>query len=358
MKARQERALLGLVVAGIFGSALALALDAHATLAAWLAAAVAVSAVPIGSLAVLFCTYLMRRTWTYEMHTPLVAAALTIPVCGLLFIPVLIGIPWLYPWTHVRPEHAFQAIYLMPSTFVSCSVIYFVIWSVLAIWARHAANDIAQSRRAGSIGLIVYALTGSLAAVDWIESLTPDFHSSIYGLLFVTFQLLAGLSFAISFVITTGRRSAALSGYGALLLATVLLWAYMHAMQYIIIWSGNIPDEIVWYIRRLKDGWAIVFWGLISFQFFIPFFAMLPARARRSPNWLLTIAVGTLAARFVESCLLILPAAGVTTAISWLAVPAATAAAIGIVGMSLRLTLRSISYSPPYVGGSFGRESV
>jgi hypothetical protein len=358
MTAWQDRALLGLAVAGILGSTVALALDAHAALAAWLAAAVAVSAVPIGSLAVLFCTYLMRRTWTYEMHTPLAAAALTIPVCGLLFIPVMIGIPWLYPWARVRPEHAFQAIYLLPWTFVIRSVIYFVIWSLLAIWARQASNDIAQMRRAASVGLIVYALTGSLAAVDWIESLTPDFHSSIYGLLFVTFQLLAGLSFAIAFVIISGQRSAALSGYGALLLATVLLWAYMHAMQYIIIWSGNIPDEIEWYIRRLTDGWAIVFWGLIFFQFIIPFFVMLPARARRSPKWLLTIAVGTLALRFVESCLLILPAADVSMAASWLAVPAATVAVVGIVGTSLRFTLRSISYSPPHAGGSFGKESV
>jgi len=342
----RRRVLPGLAIAGVIGSAIALALDAHDTLAAWLAAVVAASAVPIGALAVLFCSYLIRRAWTDEMHVSLAAGARTIPVSGLLFVPVIAGMPWLYPWMHARPDHAFQAVYLAPWTFALRSIVYFAIWSLLAFWARRAWPDISRMTRAASAGLIIYALTASLAGVDWIESLTPNFHSSIYGLLFLTFQMLAGLSFGIAMVAVMRPRSRALSGYGSLLLATLLLWAYMHAMQYIIIWSGNIPDEVTWYIRRLTGAWGFVLWGLIFLQFVIPFFAMLFARVRSRPNPLLAIAAGTLALRFVESFLLVLPAADADSAVLWLAIPAAIAATIGILGLALQFALALMKRSP------------
>jgi hypothetical protein len=335
----QRHILLGLTIAGLVGSAIALLFDVHSTLVAWLAAVVAASAVPVGSLAVLFFTYMIRRAWTSEMHVPLTAAALTIPVCGILFVPVIAGMRWLYPWVDHRPEHAFQAIYLTPWAFILRNILYFSIWSLLAFWARAAWGNEYRMTRVGSIGLIIYALTGSFAGIDWIQTLTPEFHSSIYGLLFLTFQLLAGLSFGVAMVAVMRPRSHYLAGYGALLLATLLLWAYIHAMQYIIIWSGNIPDEIQWYIRRLADGWGFVLWGLVFLQFIVPFFAMLSERIRSRPYPLLTIATGTLALRFVESFLLVLPAAEAPTSVLWLAIPAAIATTTGILGLSLQLCL-------------------
>src|SRR5262249_54951863 len=153
------------------------------------------------------------------------------------------------------------------------TIAYFAIWSAVALWVRHAWGDPERMTRAASAGLIVYALTASLAGVDWIESLTPDFHSSIYGLLFLTFQVLAGLSFGID--LATRARAEVPAGYGPLLFATLLLWAYMHAMQYIIIWAGNIPREVEWYLRREEGVWFYVLWGLFLLQFVVPFFAML-----------------------------------------------------------------------------------
>jgi hypothetical protein len=328
-----------LALAGMAGTAVALVFDPHDTLAAWLAAAVAASAVPIGALVVLLFTYLTRGPWTNELHVPLTAATLAMPIAGLLFLPVVAGMPWLYPWVAARPEHAFQAVYLAPWFFVLRTVLYFAIWSAIAFWARRAWGDRDQMIRVASAGLIVYALTGSLAGIDWIESLTPDFHSSIYGLLFMSFQLLGGLSFGIAMV-TIGRpRLRVGAGYGPLLLSTLLLWAYMHAMQYIIIWAGNIPDEVAWYLQRLAGGWGFVLWGFIFLQFVIPFFAMLSGRVRNRARPLLIIAGGTLALRFVESFLLVLPSADAHGPVLWLAIPAAIAATIGILGLSLQFTL-------------------
>lgn len=350
MTARLDRILPTMALAGLVGTAVALALDAHDTLAAWLAAEVAASAIPTGALGVLMLSYLTQGAWTTEMHRPLTAAALTIPVAGLLFLPVIAGMPWLYPWVHVPPEHAFKAVYLSPWFFALRTAAYFLIWTVLAVWVRRAWGDALAMTRAGSAGLIVYALTASLAGVDWIESLTPDFHSSIYGLLFLTFQLLTGLSFGIAMTVVMRPLSRARAGYGALLLATLLLWAYMHAMQYIIIWAGNIPSEVEWYIRRSTGVWAYVLWGLVFLQFVVPFFAMLSARVRSGPRALLAIAAGTLALRFIESLLLTLPAADAAGAVLWLAIPAAGAATIGILGSALLFMLGRLERAVPDTG--------
>src|SRR5205807_1863562 len=131
------------------------------------------------------------------------------------------------------------------------------------------------------------AVTGSFAAIDWIESLTPEFHSSIYGLMFLTFQLLSGFAFALLIAL---RQSHSTFRYGDILLSVLLLWAYIHAMQYIVIWSGDIPEEVIWYIRRSSGGWGVVLWGLVLLQFLVPFFALLMERVRSGRGALLIIA--------------------------------------------------------------------
>jgi hypothetical protein len=124
-----------------------------------------------------------------------------------------------------------------------------------------------------------------------------------------------------------------------------VFWAYMHAMQYIIIWAGNIADEVDWYLQRLAGAWGFVLWGLIVLQFIIPFFALLSARVRSGPNSLFIIAGGTLALRFVEAFVLALPAADVHSAVLWLAIPAAVAGTLGILGSSLQFTLARMEHA-------------
>lgn len=342
----RSRSLPLLALAGIVGTIIALVIDPHDTLAAYLASVVGISAIPIGALMVLMMTYLVPGRWTNAMHLPLTAAALTIPVAGLLFVPVVIGLPWLYPWVHEPSVHAFKAVYLSPSFFVLRSVIYFAAWTAVALWTRRAWGNPAQMIRAASAGLVVWALTASLAGVDWIESLTPDFHSSIYGLLFLTFQVLAGLAFGIAMTAIAHPRSRAMSGYGALLLSALLLWAYMHAMQYIIIWAGNIPGEVVWYLQRETGIWMFVTWGLVALQFIVPFFALLSARVRNRPTPLLVIAGATLVLRIVEAMWLVLPSAGASGTVLWLAIPAALAMAVGAFGWALQFTLARMAQSP------------
>jgi hypothetical protein len=308
-------------------------LDPRAILASYLSAWFAVSAIPIGALGVLFTAYLVRGGWTQDLHEPLSRAALMTPVAGLLFVPVLIGMSAIYPWAGGNIElPPFKSVYLTPVFFVLRSICYFVIWTALALWARRAYGSSGRMERAAAIGLIVWALTVSFAGVDWLESIEPKFHSSIYGVLVLSFTLAAGFGFGLIAVLVPGRpRRMANAAYAGVLLSVLLLWAYLHAMQYIIIWAGNIPDEVVWYVARSESAWGIALWVLFLGQFIVPFFALLSARVRASTRALIAIAVLTLALRYLESAVLILPPLHVPMSTAALFLPAtiaATAAAL------------------------------
>jgi hypothetical protein len=285
-----------------------LAIDRRSTLVAYLVAWIAVAAAPIGALGVLMTSYLVRRAWTDKLHSVMTATTATLPLAGGLFIPILIGVNELYP---AAADHAslpaFKALYLAPWFFSFRTVIYFVVWYLLATWLWSAWNYSGRMTRAASAGLIVYALTVSLAGVDWMESLEPHFHSSIYGLLFLSFALLNGVAFAVGAGIWLGRRIGPIRGYSALLLSTILLWAYLHAMQYIVIWSADIPDEVTWYLERSADGWRYLLIGLSLGQLIFPFFALLNEKVRADRRWLAALCGLTLTMRCCESAILIVP---------------------------------------------------
>jgi len=286
-----------------------LVLDPRSTLAAYLVAWVAIGAIPVGVLCVLMTSYLVRRAWTETLHVIMLSATSVLPILAVVLLPVLIGLKELYPAAvpgHALP--AFKAVYLAPWFFVLRTVIYFVVLCAVARWQRMAWGDSDRMRRSASVGLIIWALLVSLAGVDWVESLEPDFHSSEYGLLYLCFALVDGTAFAILMGLASGRRIGATRGYSALLLSVLLLWTYVHAMQYIVIWAGNIPDEAVWYIKRSSDGWQFVLAVVALGQFVFPFFALLNSRIRSSRSWLLALCALTLVMRCWEASILILPA--------------------------------------------------
>jgi hypothetical protein len=288
---------------------LGLVIDRRSTLAAYLVAWVAIGAIPLGTLGVLMVSYLVRRAWTERLHAVLVAATSALPVVAILYLPVLIGMTELYPAASGHhPLPPFKAAYLAPWFFVSRTIFYFVVLWLLARWQRATWGDSARMMRSASVGLIVYALLVSFAGIDWIESLEPEFHSSVYGLLYLCFTMLNGVAFGIAAGLLFEQRIGPTRGYSALLLSTILLWAYLHAMQYIVIWAGNIPDEAIWYLKRSSDGWQFVLAFLALGQFIFPFFALLSARVRHDRRWLLALCVLTLAMRCWEASILILPA--------------------------------------------------
>lgn len=309
MMTRAERALPIFSALGFLGCGIGIWLDPVTMLASYLAIWFAICAIPIGASGVLFTSYLVRAGWTRDLYEPLSNAALGMPFAAFLFIPVLAGLSWVYPWAS-DPANLppFKAFYLTPWFFVLRAILYFAIWTALAVWAVRAYGNDAAMTRAASAGLIVWALIVSWSGIDWLESVEPHFHSSIYGLFTISFALLAALAFGlVALLALKGSHQMSNASYSGVLLAMLLLWAYLHAMQYIIIWAGNIPDEVIWYLTRLDGGWAYAVTVLSIGQFIVPFFALLSARIRTSTRALLWIAGATLAFRLLEAAVLVLP---------------------------------------------------
>jgi hypothetical protein len=163
---------------------------------------------------------------------------------------------------------------------------------------------------------VLWALAVTFASVDWAMSLDPHWFSSMYGVLFMAGEAVSGMAFALFAAIGLARFepwNTQLSrdrrhDLGNLLLAFVLFWTYISLMQFLIIWSGNLPEETPWYLNRAVGGWQWITWVLTAFHFVIPFFLLLSKRNKRDLHSLGFVAALLLAMRFVELFWLVTPA--------------------------------------------------
>jgi hypothetical protein len=250
----------------------------------------------LGSLGILLLHHLVGGRWGYMMRRPLEAGTRTLPVLGLLFLPLLLGLARLYPWA--RPDFVagdellqHKAVYLNVPFFVTRTAIYFALWLGIAYllnkWSV-AWDQTDDHSKAGSFrtlsgpGLVVFALSVTFAMVDWVMTLEPHWFSTIYGMLLFLSQ-----GKPLSEVATPKQ----FHNLGNLMLAFVMLWAYVSFSQYLIIWSGNLPEEITWYVNRSGQGWQWVAIGLILFHFAVPFVLLLIRRNKQQPRILARIAV-------------------------------------------------------------------
>ena len=288
-------------------------------LASYLFAWLAVLGISLGAMANLMVHTLTHGRWGLPLRPPLLAAVRLLPLVALLFLPVLIGYRHIFPWAgdEAAAEHA--AWWLNAPFFLARSVAYLAIWNWLAwLWLRADARSGAPwaptdaARRASAAGLVVYTFTISLAATDWIASLTPAWYSSGFGLVVGVGQMLAGAAFGVAaFCIAAPENEetrALAHDHGNLLLMYVMTWAYLAFTQFLIIWAENLPHEIAWYVPRLQTGW----WGLgaflVAFQFFLPFLILLSRGAKRAPRFLAGLATALLVAYVANVFWLVLPA--------------------------------------------------
>ncbi|HZL91526.1 MAG TPA: hypothetical protein VFB96_24365 [Pirellulaceae bacterium] len=290
----------------------------------------------LGAQAVVMIHYLTGGGWGIPIRRILEAAIGTLPVLALLFLPLLAGLRELYPWA--RPDYvASDSIlrrqlggyakidYLNVDWFLIRSAIYFAIWIVLGLvlnWLSAGddpANERWRRRRLALLsgpGMILWALAVTFAAVDWAMSLEPHWFSSMYGVLFMAGQGVSGLALAI--LIALPLRNAAPWGpsltvsrvhdVGNLLLAAVLFWSYVSLMQFLIIWSGNLPEETPWYIHRSGGGWQFVAVALAALHFLVPFLLLLMRQTKRDARWLLGVAGLLAVMRLVDLYWLVIPA--------------------------------------------------
>jgi hypothetical protein len=324
----RERALMVGVV-GLIGCAVGLVFAPREALLAWLVCWLGLGAIPIGCLALLMMIALIPGTWRHFYGRPLVVGASLMPVVAVAMVPLLVGVAVIFPWTApgaTAGYAGFKAAWLSAGFFVVRTIVYLLVLCAVA-WALLSA----EPRMRGAIaagGVILYALIGSLIGIDFAETTQPDFHSSIYGLLALTNQWLAGIAFAMLVALWSTEEKTPLAAAGVLVTA-LLMWGYMHAMQYIVIWAGDIPLEARWYIERGRDGWGALAWILYGLQGVVTFAALLSNKVRGSRTAMMALAALTLVMRVVEQAWLVLPG---LHGIGWAVAPLMFVAALAMLG--------------------------
>ncbi len=282
-----------------------------------------------GCLAWLMMQYLTGGAWGVMIRRPAEAAARTLPLFILLFIPIVFGLSSLYPWTHadiVAKDEILKhkQVYLNVPFFLVRAAIYLVGWSFLGWFLNRwsAVEDregpvIAHGKMStiSAPGLIFWGFAVTFMSVDWVMSLDPHWFSTMFGLLFVAGQGLSSMAFLITVLvllsyfrplsgILTERH---LHDVGKLLLANVMVWAYFAFSQFLIVWAGNLPEEIPWYLERLRGGWQYVALVLVFGHFALPFALLLSRDLKRNFKLLAGIAVFILCMRIVDVYWLVAP---------------------------------------------------
>ena len=323
----RRNALIAAVI-GALGCIAGVFLEPGRFFASYLFAYVFWTSISLGFLGITMLHHMTSGRWSFLIQRISEAGMRVLPLQALLFIPLLFGLGYLYPWVYHAGEEAMavRSAYLNVPFFIVRAVLYFAIWIGMAYllnrWSRKQDAD-ADPRLTRSLrllsapGMVVYAITATFAAVDWTMSLQPEWFSTIYGMLAVTGQVLAALAVAalvLRMLSASGPLADVvaprpLTDLGNMIMAFVILWAYMSFSQFLIIWAGNLPDEIPWYLRRLTPGWRMVGLLLIIFHFAVPFLLLLIRRNKQSLRMLAFIAAGILVMRVVDSYWIVMPGA-------------------------------------------------
>jgi hypothetical protein len=286
--------------------------------------------IALGSLGIVMLHNLTGGAWGIVIRRLLESAMRTLPLMLLLFLPLLFGLPSLYEWA--RPEALagdavlqHKSAYLNVPFFLLRSALYFALWIgaayLLTRWSRDHDRTadprlIQRLRILSGPGLVLYVLTITFASIDWLMSLEPHWYSTIYGVHFLGSHALSAFAFTILLAGWLVRaepfagvvRPTHFNDLGNLLLAFVMLWAYFAFSQWLIIWSGNLPEEITWYAHRTRGGWEWIALALMVFHFFLPFFLLLMRGVKRRVPALCALAAAIVFMRLIDVFWYTLPA--------------------------------------------------
>jgi hypothetical protein len=296
------------LLVGIIGCLL-LALDAvwhgAASAQAWLAAWLFWIGLPVGALFFLLVHGLTGGRWGESLRPALLGMTGALPLLTLFLLPVLLDARQIYPWTRTGGQG-----WLDLPFFAIRAVGYLAAWNALALLVRRESrHDGGLPPMLAWLGLIVLFITTSLAAFDWVMTLEPRWTSTIFGLLVTAGWVLSALAAAILIALRGGSigSAAGLEALARILLALLALWAYLTAIQLIVIWESDLVSEIPWYLRRMAGGWRSVAFIFPSLQFVLPFLMLLWQPARRLP-WAVALAAASIvAAHLVEIWWLTVP---------------------------------------------------
>ena len=299
-------------------------------LRSWLLGFIFWGGIGIGSLGILLLQYLIRGAWGIVVRRIVEAGSRTLPIIAILFIPIAFGVTYLYEWTHLKndPVIQYRQPYLSVEWFLIRAALYFILWGVMVYllnkWGANqdkAANYDESAKWLGTASafsgptMVFFVLVVTFASIDWVMSLDPHWFSTIWGLLYVVGWGLSAFCFVVVILASISDKSPMnrilgkkhFHDIGKLMLALVMVWAYFNFSQYLIIWSGNLPEETGWYLKRYKGIWGWVSIILIFFHFAFPFLVLLSRDLKRNSKWLARTAIFILVLRLIDYFFMIGP---------------------------------------------------
>jgi hypothetical protein len=320
--AERQRTFFMAGAAGAVLSAIGLFLNATQFFESYLMAYFLVLGFSLGSLALAMIHQLSGGAWGVIIRQQTNAASRVLPLLTLLFIPLLFGMHHLFEWTHadvVAADEILQAKapWLNQTFVIVRAAIYFAIWNALAFFLNKWSLDqertgdptiAVRMQRLSGGGLLLLAITVTFASFDWLMSLEPHWFSTIYGMLIGGGMLLGSMALQIVMLAWLSQRKPLSDAIGAqhlhdlanLMLAFVVLWAYFAFSQYLLIWAGNLPEEIAWYMHRSFTSWKFIAIALVIFHFAVPFSLLLSRAYKREAKTILRICVAMIAARWID----------------------------------------------------------
>lgn len=334
MHARRGDRLALALAAGLGLGALLLALiDPRAAFTGYMGACVPFAAIPAGAFCLMAMMTLIPGAWGEELRLTCEAGSLLALPALAAFTPVMLASPFIYPWALEPPASPFQAIWLGPVPFA----IRTVLWFALLWFASREVRSRRRTRAVSAAGLVLFPILGSLAAIDWLMALDLKFASSAFGLQILILSV--GLAFAVLllFRLRSGSPPYRPGVLGGLLLALLLMWAYIQFLTFFISWSAGLPDGAAWYLRR-TGGWAMasIAFGL---QGGVPLLMLLLARFRNSPLWLARLCTAVIAGKLVEFAWFAVPGTGVL-GIAAYTLALAAFSLLATIGLSIALRRR------------------
>lgn len=314
-------------VVGMVGGVAFLGFDKKQFFQSYLMAFIYFFTISLGSMALLMIQHVAGGVWGFAMRRLFEAAARTLVLLAVLFIPITFGLGEIYEWVHPDAhDHVIEmkSGYLNTPFFLTRQVIFFSLWVGLAFLlsalSRKEDNTADSSlgwwfKAVSGPGIFIFAVTGGLTSVDWAMSVDVHWYSTMYPVLFCFGCIFSAMLFNIVAMILLYQGGELekhltknhLRDVGSFILGFVIFWTYLNFSQFLLIWSANLKEEVPYYLNRTEGGWQCVGVALIVGHFILPFLVLLTRDAKRVRGNLLKVCCFLLVMRFVDYLYLLGP---------------------------------------------------
>jgi hypothetical protein len=329
----------GLVMGGAVGGLVllaatfaGLAIDPRSTMFSYLVAWLYWAGISMAAVILLMIFHAFGAKWVVVIRRPLEAMGTSVLLFAVLFIPILLGLKYLYSWVDppsTLPRDVLKLLehkkpYLNQPFFIARTVFYLLMFALVAgrlfrLSTKQdevGGTDLTSRQRVFGTGMLpLMSLVFTFAAFDWLMTLNPLWYSTIFGVYFFAgsfVSVFAILAIACHRARGTNEFGAYVSiehvhNIGKLMLSFVSFWAYVAFSQFMLIWIASLPEEIQFFLPRLKGEWAVVGWILILGHFLIPFGALLSRSLKRTPKKLAIVGIWILCIHYVDIYWLVMP---------------------------------------------------